>query len=1003
MENGVYYWQDEETQLHSEAPGHVLKLNLGVKQSSIRKSNSTTTANLLTSEEKGLMKRGKKVLNLVVIMWVVAFLSVTATEICWGVRSPESSESVSGSYSGGSDHVMAEGHSFIQLKNSSAPVGVYSRAGRIKRLYGEAFSRGATPEESAGEFLQANAHLLGVDPADLGDLKAQPIMYERTTGQYKFTGVFYSQYEDGIPVFGTRLVLLVRNEADFPLVEVSAELRNLDGFQPQIDQIGLDPGLGRASALRVAPSLTDFSEPEMVIWAGMDETIDQPKLAYSFVGDNGRPDDGSEPEKYLFVTDAGTGAILYQENLIIFEDVTGVVQGRATTGSAADFCEEELPRGMRWARVNIGTTVAYANANGAFVIPNSGTSPVTVESQLRGLWFRTYNQAGADALLSQSVTPPGPADFMHNDPNTDEFYRAQVNGYLQANIVRDFTLRYNPDYPALQQSEFPVYVNDNTGYCPGNAWYDGSSITFCRAASGYPNTAWSSVIHHEYGHHLVAMAGSGQGAYGEGMGDIMGLLILDESGTGFGFYGDCDTPLRDADNTLQYPCDGEIHYCGQLLSGCVWSTRNQLVITNPFNYIEILANLAVNAMLMHTGTSIDPSITIDYLTLDDDNGNIYDGTPHYNEIATGFGAHNMDAPELMLLDFTLPDGLPELISPSGGTTVRVEVGGVTAEPEPGTGVMFLDDGSGWQQLSMTEIQPNIYDAVFPAAECGTQVAFYFQAQTTGGQFQLWPSGAPEELFYTVAALGAEVEFADDFESHLGWTVENSPYLTDGAWNRGVPAGGGDRGDPPTDFDGSGQCYLTDNVYGNSDVDGGLTWLISPTLNVSEGADAQVHYALWYTNNYGDDPNNDLFKVYVSSNNGADWILVETIGPVTSSGWKEYNFMVGDFVTPTNEVKVRFEASDLGAGSVVEAGVDDFNVSVYTCGPGCGDASGDGEVTTSDVVYLINYMFKGGPPPECQPITSCGDVNLDDVVDSADIIYLINYMYRSGPSPCNPPR
>ncbi len=947
------------------------------------------------------MKRGKKVFNLVVIIWVAVFLSATATEMCWGVRSPENSESLNHSYSGGVDYATAEGHSFIQLKNSTDRVSAYTRAGRIKRLYGEAFSQGASPEAAARSFLQANAPVLEVESADLRDEYLQPIMYEPSTGQYKFTGVYYRQYKNGIPVFGTRLVLLVRNEPDFPMVEVSADLRNLGGFEPQKDQSGLDPSLGMANALRVAPSLVNFSEPEMVIWAGMDETIAEPKLAYSFIGDNGRPADGSEPERYLFVTDAVTGAILYQENLIIFEDVLGTVQGRATVGRAADYCEEELPKGMPWARVNISSTVAYTDARGNFVIPNSGTSPVTVESRLRGLWFRVYNQAGSDALLSQSVTPPGPADFMHNDPNTDEFYRAQVNGYLQANIVRDFALRYNPDYPGLQQSEFPVYVNDNTGYCPGNAWYDGYSITFCRAASGYPNTAWSSVIHHEYGHHLVAMAGSGQGAYGEGMGDIMGLLILDESGTGYGFYGDCNTPLRDADNTIQYPCEGEIHYCGQLLSGCVWSTRNELIITHPFAYLDILSNLAVNAMLLHTGTSIDPSITIDYLTLDDDNGNIYDGTPHYNEIAAGFGAHNMDAPELLLLGFSLPEGLPELISPSGGTTVRVEVSGVTAEPQPGTGMMYFDDGSGWQEIPMTEVEPNIYDAVFPGAECVTQVSFYFQAQTTEGQFQLWPTGAPEETFEAVAAQGAEVEFFDDFEQHLGWTVQNDAYLTDGAWDRGVPVGGGDRGDPPTDFDGSGQCYLTDNVDGNSDVDDGITWLISPSLALSESSDARVHYALWYTNNFGNDPNNDLFKVYVSDNDGVNWALVETVGPVTTSGWKEYGFMVGDFVSLTDVVKVRFEASDLGLGSVVEAGVDDFGVSVYSCGAACGDPNGDGEVVPSDIVYLINYMFRSGPPPQCQPITSCGDVNLDGMVDSGDVIYLINYMYRNGPSPCNP--
>jgi hypothetical protein len=93
-----------------------------------------------------------------------------------------------------------------------------------------------------------------------------------------------------------------------------------------------------------------------------------------------------------------------------------------------------------------------------------------------------------------------------------------------------------------------------------------------------------------------------------------------------------------------------------MLSGCVWETRNELVITNPDNYTDIISNLAVNAMLLHTGSSIDPSITIDYLVLDDDNGNITDGTPHYCEIAAGFGAHSMDAPPAAPRIPDAPDG-----------------------------------------------------------------------------------------------------------------------------------------------------------------------------------------------------------------------------------------------------------------------------------------------------------------------------------------------------------
>jgi carboxypeptidase D len=62
----------------------------------------------------------------------------------------------------------------------------------------------------------------------------------------------------------------------------------------------------------------------------------------------------------------------------------------------------------------------------------------------------------------------------------------------------------------------------------------------------------------------------------------------------------------------------------------------------------------------------------------------------------------------------------------------------------------------------------------------------------------------------------------------------------------------------------------------------------------------------------------------------------------------------------------------------------------------GDVNKDGEVNVTDVVYLINYLFKNGPEP--QPWES-GDVNCDNEVSVSDVVYLIFYLFREGPPPC----
>jgi hypothetical protein len=63
---------------------------------------------------------------------------------------------------------------------------------------------------------------------------------------------------------------------------------------------------------------------------------------------------------------------------------------------------------------------------------------------------------------------------------------------------------------------------------------------------------------------------------------------------------------------------------------------------------------------------------------------------------------------------------------------------------------------------------------------------------------------------------------------------------------------------------------------------------------------------------------------------------------------------------------------------------------------CGDVNQDNEVGLSDVVYLINYVFKSGPEPI--PIALMGDVNEDNNIDIVDVVFLINYLFKSGPRP-----
>ncbi len=70
----------------------------------------------------------------------------------------------------------------------------------------------------------------------------------------------------------------------------------------------------------------------------------------------------------------------------------------------------------------------------------------------------------------------------------------------------------------------------------------------------------------------------------------------------------------------------------------------------------------------------------------------------------------------------------------------------------------------------------------------------------------------------------------------------------------------------------------------------------------------------------------------------------------------------------------------------------FNVSVYLCG----NADGDELISIADAIYLIEYIFAGGPAP--QPLAQ-GDADCSGSINIADVVWLINYIFRSGPAPC----
>jgi hypothetical protein len=160
-----------------------------------------------------------------------------------------------------------------------------------------------------------------------------------------------------------------------------------------------------------------------------------------------------------------------------------------------------------------------------------------------------------------------------------------------------------------------------------------------------------------------------------------------------------------------------------------------------------------------------------------------------------------------------------------------------------------------------------------------------------------------------------------------------------------------------------------------------------------------------------DPNNDSIGLSFNTIPGATY---DTTRDVNHDGDKDDLvilpdrlvglYMIRVFPEPVKELKTTYSLGiriDGGAENSLcqnhsvpgEGEVDTF----YYYAPWflAGDATGDWNVDVGDIVYLINYLYRSGTPPD--PLEA-GDATCEGVVDVGDVVYLINYLFKNGPPP-----
>jgi len=355
----------------------------------------------------------------------------------------------------------------------------------------------------------------------------------------------------------------------------------------------------------------------------------------------------------------------------------GTYLNSPTTGS-------EVVRPAPYANLSSG---GFTNSAGIYNFTSG-----TVTSTLAGQFVKITDTCGAISQASDGsgniafgtstgtdCTTPGHGGAGNTHASREQFY--------QVNRIKDVVKGWLPSNTWLG-TQLTVNVNLNQT-C--NAYWNGSTLNFFKSGGGCANTGEiAGVSLHEFGHGIDQNDGTGaapDGATGENYGDTTAIIALHASCVGPGFlgsncagYGDACTSctgVRDADFAKHAsgvaataanfisprcpaasggagPCGKEVHCESYPITEAIWDFANRDLPgagTGPaWTTLDRLwylsRNTATSAFTCNTSTFASNGCNTGSLwktmrAVDDDDGNLSNGTPHSAALFAAFNRHGI--------------------------------------------------------------------------------------------------------------------------------------------------------------------------------------------------------------------------------------------------------------------------------------------------------------------------------------------------------------------------
>jgi hypothetical protein len=506
--------------------------------------------------------------------------------------------------------------------------------------------------------------------------------------------------------------------------------------------------------------------------------------------------------------------------------------------------------------------------------------------------------------------------------------------------------------------DFQVLSNVNlSSTC--NAFFDGSSINFYLSGGGCPNSAYSTVVWHEEGHWANVLFGSGNGSdgFGEGAADIWAMYIADDPVVAAEFFGP-GQPIRTGENTNPFcgdtnpGCYGQVHADGEPLMGAVWKVRKRLKQTLGSATGGAVADLLMLSWFqVYDDGQIKSIIEEHWLVLDDDDGNIDNGTPHFPQIDGGFTDQGFPGFDLPL--FSLAHTAITSVNNEDPVTINVDVTEENGVLDAVTLYYSFNQGLNFQPTPMSFVSGDTWTGQIPGVTSPAVMSYYIEATDSIGNGNSLPKKAPAEFFsYDVGVLTVHLLYDFEPAGDEGWTHQQ--LATQDDWQHGIQNGSSGF-DPSAAFSGT---RLWGNDLGPSGWNGNYqpnvnNQLLSPSFDLTGKTDTRLRFRRWLTVEKGIFDQAEIFvngtRVFV---NPDDVDLIDT-------AWTQMDIDISSLADNNPAVQVIFEMTSDGGVEFGGWNLDDF--SVISLGPVSGDLFTEYGAGTAGTGGLAPHLTGSGSP------------------------------------------